>query len=101
MLTEEEQQAIALAMLYCREQRGLPGATEAELLQAIQWAAKARMDMALLDGILTGHLLVDVQNGGLQFMVTDKGKALAKPMADRLARERGLPPLHADDNDKE
>lgn len=93
LISDDEQRVLILSLLHCRQLRGAGPTTEAECLQVVQWATNARTDEGLLANVLAGYVLVDVIDGDVRFMLTDKGRTAAKPLVDEVARQRGLPPL--------
>lgn len=68
MLSEDEERRILAAFLTARGATGTD-ATDADAQRVLAWAQLARLQAALLAGILHGECLVDVFEGALVFGV--------------------------------
>lgn len=69
ILSEREVEQVIMAVLYGR---GEGSATEEELKQAVAWAEEARIDAACLENVLSGRMWLDVRNGEMVFMASEK-----------------------------
>lgn len=77
MLTEE--QAIAL-ILSLGESRGQEGFTEEEANTICEWATNVIVEQSLLDGVLSGHMLINLVDGEPTFGLSEEGKKRAEEL---------------------
>lgn len=76
LLTETEYEDVVLALAEAR-----PGLdiTDDESKKVIDWATQARLNAELLNQILCGDMLMDINdNGELVFRLSEQGKLVAK-----------------------
>ena len=55
--------------------------SEKEIMKIVEWAEHARVDNAMLDNVLNGTILINLnKSGGICFGVTPKGKTVVENM---------------------
>ena len=73
-LTEEEIGKLILSVLETRQLTGRKGATEAELIKAVDWAEQVCIDHTVLGLVLDGKLLLDVRGDEIYFRAPKRAR---------------------------
>lgn len=74
LLTPEELEKLVMAL-----GAGQDTFTKEEVIQVAQWANRVKCDNLLLQGVLLGHLMIGVTEGGdIGFKLTEQGREKAR-----------------------